>query len=135
MLYQKLYTMNKKTFLLGVLTGTILTLAIMFVVGLSSPNSGDKDSIQYLESPLNYENKSESSFKVFQVLDNAALASEVSDKEQKLFLGNTVVILGQDFYSDQIVTINNPQRVGTYSYTNKGGMPMTVPVINGEFCE
>lgn len=127
--------MNKKTFLLGVLTGTILTLAIMFVVGLSSPNSGDKDSIQYLESPLNYENKSESSFKVFQVLDNAALASEVSDKEQKLFLGNTVVILGQDFYSDQIVTINNPQRVGTYSYTNKGGMPMTVPVINGEFCE
>ena len=135
MLYQKLYTMNKKTFLLGVLTGTILTLAIMFVVGLSSPNSGDKDSIQYLESPLNYENKSESSFKVFQVLGNAALASEVSDKEQKLFLGNTVVILGQDFYSDQIVTINNPQRVGTYSYTNKGGMPMTVPVINGEFCE
>lgn len=127
--------MNKKTFLLGVLTGTILTLAIMFVVGLSSPNSGDKDSIQYLESPLNYENKSESSFKVFQVLGNAALASEVSDKEQKLFLGNTVVILGQDFYSDQIVTINNPQRVGTYSYTNKGGMPMTVPVINGEFCE
>lgn len=127
--------MNKKTFLLGVLTGTILTLAIMFVVGLSSPNSGDKDSIQYLESPLNYENKSKSSFKVFQVLGNAALASEVSDKEQKLFLGNTVVILGQDFYSDQIVTINNPQRVGTYSYTNKGGMPMTVPVINGEFCE
>lgn len=127
--------MNKKTFLLGVLTGTILTLAIMFVVGLSSPNSGDKDSIQYLESPLNYENKSESSFKVFQVLGNAALASEVSDKEQKLFLGNTVVILGQDFYSDQIVTINNPQRVGTYSYTSKGGLPMTVPVINGELCE
>ena len=72
---------------------------------------------------------------MFQVLGNAALASEISNEEYKRFNGNTVVILGENFYSDQIVTIKNPQRVGTYSYTNKGGMPMTVPVINGEFGE
>lgn len=89
------------------------------------------DPIQYLEKPVSYENKKETSFKVFQVLDNAALASEISNKEYKWYDGNTVVVLGENFYSDQIVNVKNPQRVGTYSYTNKGGMPMTVPVIDG----
>ena len=117
----------------GIITGVILTFGVLAVIAAN--NNQGEDDIAYFETPINYENKKSTSFKVFQVLGNAALASEVSDKEQKLFLGNTVVILGQDFYSDQIVTINNPQRVGTYSYTNKGGMPMTVPVINGEFCE
>ena len=124
--------MNKKSFIWGVVTGIILTLSILFIIGLASQNT---DSIQYLEKPIKYENKSETSFKVFQVLGNAALASEISNEEYKWFNGNTVVILGENFYSDQIVTIKNPQRVGTYSYTNKGGMPMTVPVINGEFGE
>ena len=49
-----------------------------------------------------------------------------------MYIGNTVLVLGKDFYSDQIVTVKNPQRIGTYSYTNNGGMPMTVPVIEGE---
>ena len=33
--------------------------------------------------------------------------------------------------NDQVVTVKNPMRVGTYNYTNNGGMPMTVPVIKG----
>lgn len=39
------------------------------------------------------------------------------------------------YYSDQVVDVKNPQRVGTYSYANKGGMPMTVPVIDGDINE
>ncbi len=35
-------------------------------------------------------------------------------------------------HSKQVVTIKNPQRIGTYSYTTNGGMPMTVPVIDGK---
>lgn len=46
-----------------------------------------------------------------------------------------MVLVGDDFYSDQVITVKQPQRVGTYSYTNKGGMPMTVPVIKGEVKE
>lgn len=57
--------------------------------------------------------------------------SEISNKEYKWNNGNTVIILGENYYSDQVVIVKNPQRVGTYSYTNKGGMPMTVPVIDG----
>ena len=124
--------MNKKSFFLGVITGIVLTFVGLFVIGLVIQNSEDKDPIQYLEKPVSYENKKETSFKVFQVLGNAALASESSNKEYKWYNGNTGVLLGENFYSDQVVTVRNPQRVGTYSYTNKGGMHMTVPAIEGE---
>ena len=124
--------MNKKSFFLGILTGAILTFAVLFVIALVNRNSEAADLIQYLEQPVSYENKSVTSFKVFQVLGNAALANEISNKEYKWYHGNTVMILGENFYSDQVVTIKNPQRVGTYSYTNNGGMPMTAPVINGD---
>ena len=124
--------MNKKSFFLGVLTGIVLAIVGLFAIGLVNQNSSDP--IQYLEQPVSYENKTETSVKVFQVLGgNAALAHEASDwiGDDVMYLGNTVLILGDNFYSDQIVTINNPQRIGTYSYTTNGGMPMTVPVIDG----
>ena len=123
--------MNKKSFFWGLVTGIVLTFAVLFVIALVNRNSEATDPIQYLEQPVSYENKSVTSFKVFQVLGNAALANEISNKEYKWYYGNTVMILGENFYSDQVVTIKNPQRVGTYSYTNNGGMPMTVPVIKG----
>ena len=121
--------MNKKSFLWGVLTGMVLTL-----VGLIALAVGASDEIEYLEKPVNYENKTETSFKVLQVLDIGALASELSDLEIgiDLYEGNTVVLQGKDFYNDQIVKMKNPQRVGTFSYTNNRGLPMTVPVIKGE---
>lgn len=127
--------MNKKSFFLGVVTGIVLTFVGLFVVGLVNQNSADDDPVHYLEQPVSYENKKETSFKVFQVLGNAALANEISNKEYKWYNGNTVVLLGENFYSDQVVTIKNPQRIGTYSYTNKGGMPMTVPVLEGDMNE
>lgn len=124
--------MNKKSFFLGVVTGIVLTFIGLFFIGLVNQNSSDP--IQYLEQPVSYENKTKTSFKVFQVLGDAALAREASDRigGDVMYLGNTVVIFGENFYSDQVITINNPQRVGTYSYTNNGGIPMTVPVIDGD---
>ena len=124
--------MNKKSFFLGVVTGIVLTLAALFALALVNRNSEGSAPVQYLEKPVSYEDKTETSFKVFQVLGSAALASEISNKEYKWYNGNTVVILGENFYSDQVVTVKNPQRVGTYSYTTNGGMPKTVPVIDGE---
>ena len=129
--------MNKKSFFWGFVTGVILTFVVLFVIGLVNQNSAGNDPIQYLEKPVSYENKSETSFKVLQVLGNAALATEASDEigSEVMYYGNTVLILGENYYSDQIVKVKNPQRIGTYSYTTKGGMPMTVPVIEGEIKE
>ena len=123
--------MNKKSFFLGVVTGIVLTFATLFVIG-KVINSADNSTIQRLEKPVSYENKKETSFKVFQVLDDAALAREISDEGLKWYTGNTVVILGKNYYTDQVVTVKYPQRVGTYSYTTQGGISMTVPIIDGE---
>ena len=128
--------MDKKSFFLGVLAGIVVTLVSLFIIGQAKQNSSDSDSIKYLDEPLSYENKKETSFKVHLVLDNAALATEASDKIDDIVVvgdyGKTVMLLGENFYTDQIVTVKNPQRVGTYSYVNNAGAPVTVPVLDGE---
>lgn len=128
--------MDLKSFIIGMLSGIALTIGGVFFLAFIGLQGVKDDDIQFLEHPVSYENKKTTSFKVFQVIEkNKALANEISDKEYKWFNGNTVVLVGDDFYSDQVITVKQPQRVGTYSYTNKGGMPMTVPVIKGEVKE
>ena len=125
--------MSKKSFFLGVVTGVVRTFVVLIVIGLVNEKSDANFPAQYLEKPVSYEKKKETSFRVFQVLDNAALATEISDYGAiRLFTGNTVVLLGKDYYNNQVITVKNPQRIGTYSYTSKNDMPMTVPVIQGE---
>jgi len=124
--------MNKKSFFIGMLSGVVLTIVALVVIAFVK-GASEGDAVQHLEKPVSYENKKITSFKVFQVLgEDAALAMESSDKEYKWFYGNTVMLVGKDFYSDQVVTMKNPQRTGTYSYTNNSGMPKTVPIIEGE---
>lgn len=125
--------MSKKSFFLGVVTGVVLTFVVLIVIGLVNEKSDANFPAQYLEKPVSYENKKETSFRVFQVLGNAALAREISaDGVIQLFTGNTVVLLGKDYYNNQVITVKNPQRIGTYSYTSTNDMSMTVPVIKGE---
>lgn len=125
--------MSKKFFFLGVVTGVVLTFVVLIVIGLVIQKSDANFPAQYLEKPVSYENKEETSFRVFQVLGNAALATEISaDGVIQLFTGNTVVLLGKDYYNNQVITVKNPQRIGTYSYTSKDDTQMTVPVIEGE---
>ena len=126
--------MNKKSFLLGVLAGIVLTLVGLFIVGVFVQDSLGENTVQYLEKPVSYESKEETSFKVLQVLDEGALARETSDiiGGDVMYFGNIVLVIGQNYYSDQIITVRSPMRVGTFSYTTNGGMPKTVPVINGE---
>ena len=128
--------MDLKSFIIGMLSGIALTIVGVFFLAFIGLQGSKDDNIQFLEHPVSYENKKTTSFKVFQVIEkDKALANEISNKEYKWFNGNTVVLVGDDFYSDQEITVKNPQRVGTYSYTNKAGRPMTVPVIKGEVKE
>ena len=133
--------MSKKSFFIGFASGIVLTLVALFVIGVIIQNYETNVPVQRLDNPVCHENKTETSFKVFQVFSNGALAKEISDEKEisgedmKWYLGNTVVVLGKNYYDDQILTVKNPQRVGTYSYINKDGMSMTVPVIDGEISE
>lgn len=132
-------TMSKKSFFLGLVTGVVLTFVGLFVVGLVNQNTADDDPVQYFEQPVNYENKKSTSFKVFQVLGNAALASEISNMQYKWYNGTTVLLLNGQFYCDQVIELENPKQVGTYNYQTKerevlgttiGGNMKTVPVID-----
>lgn len=121
--------MGKKIliYIAGIITGVILT----FVFAYAITNNNDKsDDIKYFKNEISYEDKSSTSFKVFQVLDNYALANEKS--EYNMYLGKIVLLISNDisFYSDQIIKVDNPKQIGTYSYESQRGMQLTVPVID-----
>ena len=108
----------------------------VFLANIGGQQETKNDAIQFLEHLVSYENKKVTSFQIFQVIDKStALANEISDKEYKWFNGNTIVLVGDDFYCNQVIAVKRPQQAETYSYTNNGGMPMTVPVIKGEVKE
>ncbi|MCF0203098.1 MAG: VPDSG-CTERM exosortase interaction domain protein [Bacteroidaceae bacterium] len=124
-------------FIVGFLTGIILTFVVLLAVYAANINNNE-DDISYFETPISYENKKSTSFQVFQVLGNTALANEISNKKYELYNGKTVLLLGNNFYTDQIVKKVYPQQVGTYTYQTKqkeilgttiGGDNITVPVI------
>lgn len=128
-----------KSFILGGVVGVVLTIVGLFVLVIVNEDSTDDDPVQYFEKPVNYENKKKTSFKVFQAWGKVALASEISNEEYKWYNGNTVLLQKGQFYDDQVVELENPKQVGTYSYQTKereifgitlGGDMKTVPVID-----
>lgn len=112
------------TFFLGAILGMVI---ILFVDWLENRKS--KDYVRYLEESVSYENKEEASFEVYDVLNDGALATEISLNygKHKNYNGKFVLIRGEDFYDGQIINVKNPKRVGTYRY-----MLNTVPIIEGE---
>ena len=100
---------------------------ILFIDWLEYRKS--KDNVRYFEESVSYENKKETSFEVYDVLGNAAIATEISLNygRHKKYNGKFVLIRGEDFYDGQIINVKNPKRVGTYRY-----MLNTVPIIEGE---
>lgn len=123
--------MGTEIFFVGVMVGVILTFVGLMVFRLIRWffDTGDGDPVRYLDEPVRYEGKEETSFKVFQVLNDGALAAEISCKHDNCdeYNGKTVFIRGKDFYDGQFVNVKNPQRVGTYRY-----FTMTMPIIEGQ---
>ena len=124
--------MERKSIFLGIIIGIVLTFSTLYLIGLGNQNSEDYDPTIHIEKGKSYENKKETSFKVFQVLSDAALMREISDKENGRYFGKVVLIYGKYFYNDQVVVVKNPQRVGTYRYTTSENSDMSVPIIEGE---
>lgn len=88
-----------------------------------------KAQIRYLETPVLYEDKHSTSFKVFQSFSEGALASEISNKQYGWYNGNTVLLLGEMYYDGQIIKMKAPMQVGIYRYETKKGDIKTVPVV------
>lgn len=115
---------------------TLLLFVFTCINALSANNSSTKEdepAFNWLEKPISYENKKETSFKVFQVISTecAALAIERDDIFDKSYNGKVVFLVSDKayFYNDQIIVMKEPMTVGTFTYTTKGGSDKTVPII------
>ena len=113
-------------YLLGIITGVILTFAFAFYVNLSN-NSGIV-GLEMFEEPGDYMEYSQ--FEVFQVVESGCALAHADDS-----FGAIVFIIpneNQQFYDEQkIVLKKDPcaQRVGTYKYSTKMEIEKTVPAI------
>lgn len=113
-------------YVLGVITGIVLTCAFSFCVNLSN-NSGII-GLEMFEEPGEY--MEYTNFEVFQVLDSGCALANADD-----IFDVTVFIIPDDkqqFYDNQKIVLKNDQcaqRVGTYRYTTKKGIEKTVPAV------
>lgn len=113
-------------YLLGIITGIILTFAFAFCINLSN-NSGII-GLEMFEEPRDYMEYSQ--FEVFQVLESGCALAHTDDS-----FGAIVFIIpneNQQFYDDQKIVLKNDQcaqHVGIYKYSTKMEIEKTVPAI------
>lgn len=113
-------------YVLGVITGIILTFAFAFCVNLSN-NSGII-GLEMFEEPGDYMEYSQ--FEVFQVVESGCALAHADES-----FGSIVFIIpneSQQFYDDQKIVLKNDQcaqHVGTYKYSTKMEIEKTVPAI------
>ena len=122
-------------FLLGMLTGAVLTFIILAVIGTASGATSDNGVTNY-DQPREYvETKS---FKVLQVLDdNAALVTGGEKLFDDEFIYSGPVYLmrndkGKYYYDDEVISVPSNKVLrytGTYKYEAKSGMHKTVGII------
>lgn len=122
-------------FLLGLVSGCILTILSLVVIGKAMEPAGDVPGLNLFDQPG--EEFSAQSFKVMQVLaPNVALAhSDQNEFGIISYHGTLVLLIGEEntyYYDDQIVEVKSGQvarHIGTYQYETKMEMQKTVPVI------
>ena len=113
-------------YVLGVITGIILTFAFAFCINLSN-NSGII-GLEMFEEPGDYMEYSQ--FEVFQVVESGCALAHADES-----FGSIVFIIpneSQQFYDDQKIVLKNnqcAQHVGTYKYSTKMEIEKTVPAI------
>jgi hypothetical protein len=113
-------------YVLGVITGVILTFAFAFCVNLSN-NSGII-GLEMFEEPGDYMEYSQ--FEVFQVVSSGCALAHADES-----FGTIVLIIpneNQQFYDDQKIVLKSDQcaqHVGTYRYSTKMDIEKTVPAV------
>lgn len=89
--------------------------------------------VSFYEKPIKYEGKRKTSFKVFQTLENGALAFEISDPWLNIYTGKVVYLIGDKFYDGMIIKVKKPFQDGVYKYITKDGDIKTVPAFIVKF--
>lgn len=113
-------------YVLGIITGIILTFVFALCVNLS--NNSRTDGLEMFVEPgdcMDY-----SQLEVFQVVESGCALAHADES-----FGVIVFIIpngGQQFYDHQKINLDNgqcAQRVGTYKYIDNVGIERTVPAV------
>lgn len=124
-------------YLLGILTGVILSVALSFVLAINGDDVYDSEELSnndriIFEKPGDIIDIQE--FKVFQVVEkNAALVTENTDYDSNF---GSIYMLNNDdgkyYYDDEIIKIPEGKvvrQLGIYRYPTQNKMIKTVPII------
>lgn len=121
-------------FFLGVITGIILTIGVLFLY--ASEDTGIDKNISMFAAPGEIMNLK--SFEIMQVLPNGSALAQSSEKAktQYTFYGDPIVLFpaieGTAYYDDQIIEVPTKKvvrQVGTFKYTSGVGLNKTVPIV------
>lgn len=118
----------------GLGAGVVLTLLVIFLIGLSMNASGGLYGAKMFDQPGPIMH--ERSFKVMQVIqDNAALVRTKGDTYLDVYIGEIYLLINHDgtyYYDDQKIKVPSSKvvrQVGIYKYDAKSGDQKTVPII------
>lgn len=119
------------TFFGGLLTGAVLTILVLGLIGMARGKNAATDHLSLVEHPTQAIPYTE--FEIIQVLpDGTALAQAW---EPSVFTSETVLLWPQEgvVYYDGLKLDADKKRPallgGTYSYVNKMGHESTVPIV------
>lgn len=128
---------NVLIFIGGMVTGAVLVIVVclaIYKMGEQDIFGETNNQVSLYEGFENGEIIDQSSFKVFQVLeDNAALVYGKDDLD--LYMGEVYLLIGKEgttFYDEQIVDVPQGCVVrmnGTYKYQSRKGIGKTVPRV------
>lgn len=113
-------------YVLGIITGIVLTFALAYCVNLS--NNSEIIKLEMFEEPGEYMEYTQ--FEVIQVLDSGGALANADDT-----FGATVFIIPDDkqhFYDNQKIVLKNnqcAQRVGSCRYSTEMGVEETLPAV------
>ena len=126
-------------YLLGVLTGIIVTTIAFVIIGAAlyaknDPGIRMTNGMSFFETPGDIIEPS--SVKVFQALGDGAALAHCKGKEKYDWYGDPVVLLynedGNPYYDEQIINATQGKcfrQIGIYRYQAKSGMDKTVPIV------
>lgn len=120
-------------YMLGVLTGIVFTVIVLFIIG-NSNKQRLPDGVEFFD--VAGEVMECSHYQVFQALGSGyALAWELSDSGIPNPLGSIVLLYDEDgspYYDRQMVSATQGEcfcQVGIYRYKQKSGDYATVPIV------
>ena len=124
-------------YLLGVLTGIIISVLAVVVIGAiynikNDPAAGMINGMSFFDKPGDIIEESE--FRVFQALDNGTALAR-GEGGRSVHTGITVLLYnkeGNPYYDEQIIKVPDGKcvrQIGLYRYTSRMDVDKTVPVV------